>query len=346
MAAPRTGNRGRSISKDGSKEIEPYPIKPPGIEEIRRLIKATQVKDPADQAEAHARGVQKAKQAAAETLMPTPVMKAIASADKRLDHLLVELLDKGDGIFVGENHEAPVLSQSLGKLLPLLKAHGVETLSVEITQDRVDAMKKAKSYGDYLKVPLEPRNILANERLYNLVKQAHGLGLRVLGHESARIPDGPSQAHDDAVRKACSPEGMDARNEYAAQYIKAHKTGKVLVLGGLAHSGRYTRKEAEAVGDDGFHLAPIMADYIGLDAKLGYPSVDYVMDYNEKHYGLTKHMDGKFCDYIACLPSFIYTKDNYKTFSAKWPKPLPESLGNLPSPLPQAITPMLPGRKR
>ena len=64
-----------------------------------------------------------------------------SASAKRFDHLLVELLANNDGIFIGEEHTAPSLVQSITKLLPMLKAHGVATLSIELDQKRISGMK-------------------------------------------------------------------------------------------------------------------------------------------------------------------------------------------------------------
>jgi hypothetical protein len=222
------------------------------------------------------------------------IPKHIASSTKRFDHLLVELLSNNDGIFVGEDHTAPAIRQSIAKLLPLLKAQGVGTLSIEVSQERIDAITKAGSYAECLAAPLIPRNINANEGLYNLVKEARKLDLQVLGHdnlpfgsktvdevarwvaspEGMKARDRPaakfigvpkrgrsSKPVDDVDRRigerlrwAASPEGMKARDQSAAEFISSRKCGKVLVLGGLAHSGRHSKTDAESVGMDDFYF--------------------------------------------------------------------------------------------
>ena len=141
---------------------------------------------------------------------------------------------------------------------------------------------------------------------------------------------------------------MTARDNYAVNYINTHKVGKVLVIGGLRHSGRHSRKEAKnpRSEDDKFFVAALDADYTGLDAKLGFPSVDFAVDYSEKKFGLTTPTDGKFSNFVVYLPQALRRTDKYEDFSVNWPKPLPENLGNLPSPLLPSGSPTPSVRKR
>ena len=74
---------------------------------------------------------------------------AVYSRRRRIDRLMVDLLQTHDGIFLGEIHDQPALVQSVTHLLPLLKASGVGTLSMELPQGIVDAVHSNQTYDDY-----------------------------------------------------------------------------------------------------------------------------------------------------------------------------------------------------
>jgi len=115
---------------------------------------------------------------------------------ERFDHLLYRLLDQQDraggvfrGVFVGEKHDQPAIRQSLTHLLPGLRAHGLQTLSVELEQPIVDGMLRATTVDDYIRQ--QSAHGLAAfvggeagaRELAALVQKARQCGLKVIGHE-------------------------------------------------------------------------------------------------------------------------------------------------------------------
>lgn len=103
---------------------------------------------------------------------------------KPFNHRLMEALESGQGVFIGENHSQPALRQALIYLMPLLKAQGVSTLSFETTQADVDAILKAPSREVWLQSQAAEDRYHPTE-LYSLVKEAQKYGIHVIGHEDA-----------------------------------------------------------------------------------------------------------------------------------------------------------------
>jgi|GEM_PF-4809776 len=102
----------------------------------------------------------------------------------RFDHQLYELLGKNDGAFIGEYHEFPALRQSLTYLAPAMKARGITTVSIELSQSDIDDMRKAKTADEFLKktmLSIDKRK--RPEEWYHLVQAYDKLGIKVFGHE-------------------------------------------------------------------------------------------------------------------------------------------------------------------
>jgi hypothetical protein len=233
---------------------------------------------------------------------------------ERFDHLLTGLIEENEGLFLGERHDSPALAQAVIKLLPMLKAHGVRTVSLEFSQERVDAMQQTASYAEYLSSNFcDKRRYLPDEPVYQLVRQARKLGLKILGHEHPRYGAGAdllaagSQQLEELGRIAARPDGMKERDDYAAKYIQSHRNGKVLVIGGQRHSGRHTRADALSLGDEERLLngGAVPSEYAGLDSILRLPSIDFRWDIADCRTGSAVKTDGRFSDYAVHLPQQI-----------------------------------------
>ena len=107
------------------------------------------------------------------------------------NHLLHQLLPSqdNDGIFIGELHTKPALRQSLTYLAPMIKANGVETVSLELPYEYVEGMLNAKSLEEWHNSPKGKEfqeAVQANYRgdeYYHLVQAFKKTGFTVLGHE-------------------------------------------------------------------------------------------------------------------------------------------------------------------
>lgn len=171
-----------------------------------------------------------------------------------LNNVLYDLLDKHNGVFLGETHSGPSVRQSLVHLMPGLKAHGVKTLSVELKPEEVDDMLKYKTADEWYENTIfkitkghHPKEFFA------LVHAANSYGIKVIGHEKGReLP-------------------LVERNEWAAEYINDHKDpdGKVLVFGGEIHSWE---------GKKMFEDKDIKDREYGLDTLLNIPAINMVWD--------------------------------------------------------------------
>lgn len=110
------------------------------------------------------------------------------------NHLLQEFLQdkESDGIFVGEKHQHPALRQSIIRLMPLLKANGVGTISLELPQEFVDQAVNGASL-DTWQTFNDPRftaripDAHYPDEFYHLIREATKHGIKVLGHESFEI---------------------------------------------------------------------------------------------------------------------------------------------------------------
>ena len=261
-----------------------------------------------------------------------------AAKKTRFDQLIVDLLKDHDGVFLGEwQHKYPGMRQSVTKLLPRWKANGVETVSCEMDQAGIDAIRPKQSYADYKK---ENGVLFLHEDVFKLIRTAKELGMTVLGHEHpkyARVEEmrtkleeatktgdssGFQQFMAEEGRRATTPWAYDERDGWAADYIAKRKVGKVLVLGGAGHSGGY-RKE-DLAGIDQLRMAVgVMGDYQGLDKRLGYPSVDGRTAAHMGEVGTTAKV-GPFSDYTVRLPpDLLQTMRAYGMTS--WPPHLPTS---------------------
>jgi hypothetical protein len=268
-------------------------------------------------------------------------------AEKQLDRLLVDLLKDREGVFLGEDHNSPSIRQAALEMLPLLKANGLGTVSLEVAQDMVDDAVRSTTWEEFA-AKRPGIHKIRSIRFYDFVQKVHGLGIKVLGHDppdddyaATRIPlDSPDRnaiekRAREAIDRAQTESGMKERDSYAAEHIRAHRSSKVLIIGGAGHSGNYQWEDLPLVkllnhihrygpmdpltGDAGRILAcdlwhktrfgaaysgNYVESYHGLDAKLGYPSVDFVDIgwLSSKRPGDTSATDGKFNDYVVFLP--------------------------------------------
>jgi hypothetical protein len=283
--------------------------------------------------------------------------------EKRLDHLLAELLKEHGGVFLGEQHDSPSLRQAVRQMLPMLKANGVGTLSFEAPQSLIDEMLAAKSAQEFLaKWPGADSKVFAT--VYGLVHEANRLGIKVLGHDRpdellaiARLDpnsmDKPTKLkRDEIYNNSINEHGMKERDSYAANHIQAHRSGKVVVIGGAWHSGNYTREDLPTTkfyediktlrskwwfppeemtiqimsfehwyttgGRTAKGGVEVKDQYQGLDARLGYPSVDY--NPLGGPVGITRPTDGKFNNYEVFLPQ-DFGQLNVTSLPAKPPSP-------------------------
>lgn len=232
----------------------------------------------------------------------------------RFDHFVAELLQRHDGVFLGELHNHPELRQATAKLLPYFKAHGVQTLSVELPQNIVDEMKVIAD-RDQLKRHW-PRASDQMHGYFEVVKAAQRMGIRVIGHETKwpkMLEEAlRSEQKDEGVVSAGrslwagSEAGMKLRDDFAASHIRANRKGKFLVLGGWNHSGNFTEADMDAPDretDYGYVKSQDTSSrYEGLDSKLGIPSIDYrKMNRNDLPGAMSK-ASGKFSTYEVALP--------------------------------------------
>jgi hypothetical protein len=250
-----------------------------------------------------------------------------AHGGKRIDRLMTDLLQTHDGLFLGEAHNQPAMEQSVTKLLPMLKAAGVGTLSIELPQSVVDSVHVNQSYDDY-RGTCGPHGL--KKTTFALVQAAKRLELKVIGHESAafaahvaeligkseelRRRGKAREAEALLLREAGTSitiESVSKRDAWAEGYIRQHRQGKVVVIGGKAHSGHYTPTDAAgAEREDG---ALKGGTYGGLDIRLNFPSIDFKNASTVGEIGTTEN--GKpFSDYIVRLPT-----DLQKESIASWP---------------------------
>jgi hypothetical protein len=235
-------------------------------------------------------------------------------ADPRFDHFVVDLLARNDGVFFGELHDHPELRQSIAKLLPYFKAHGVETISIELPQNMVDQMKGFANKDEMKK--RWPRAGEATLDFLEVVKTAQRLEIRVLGHEKP-LPDTlykalhSPQEHEGDVSTAYdfwsgSEKGRGKRDEFAASHIRANRKGKFLAIGGWTHSGNFTKADMDdpqRETDYGYSKSQDTHNpYQGLDVKLGIPSIDYRKAYPTDALGAVNTTNGKFSTYEVALP--------------------------------------------
>lgn len=195
---------------------------------------------------------------------------------KRFDQLLYQLLEQNEGVFIGETHDITSVCQSLAYLMPALKSKEVTTLSLEHPQEEIDIYATSGSLTNALNArPNLPAYMV--EASYNLVKAAQNCGIKVLGHEMestgilASASKGAYQhtseerdgLHQNRLNKLNGYQALRQRDAEAADYISHHKLpGKILVLGGSAHS-----TNPAMTTENG---------YEGLNARLGYPSIDFI----------------------------------------------------------------------
>jgi hypothetical protein len=249
--------------------------------------------------------------------------------DSRFDHVVLQLLEHNNGVFLGERHRDPSLRQSLIKLLPLFKASGVGTVSLELPQNIVDEMSRMPTSNELNR--RWPNQGLSS--YFEVVKSAQKLGLRVLGHDTPWPRElentlERSGRNDGAIEYAhflwaSSEEGMKERDTFAASHIQKSKSGKVIVLGGSSHSGNYTRRDMDdpdSLDSSGIPKGTeVRSQYQGLDAKLGIPSIDYCPAAHNGSVGSTTPTNGKFNTYEVFLPT-----DLGQLNSPSWP---PQPLG-------------------
>jgi hypothetical protein len=263
-----------------------------------------------------------------------------AKKKTRFDQLIVDLLKDHEGVFLGEWHIYPGMRQSVTKLLPRWKANGVETLSCEMAQAAIDAIRPEQSYADYKK---ENGVMFLNQNVFEFIRTAKQLGMNVLGHEHpnyvhleemrTKLEEGTKTGEfsgfhrfiEEEGRKATTPWAWCERDAWAADYIAKHKVGKVLVFGGAGHSGGYRREDLAGI-DPSTVGAGVIGDYQGLDKWLGYPSVDYRTAAHMGEVGTTAKA-GTFSDYTVSLPP-----DLLQTMRAYGMTSWPRTAGKLHSP--------------
>jgi hypothetical protein len=245
-------------------------------------------------------------------------------AEKRLDTLIIDLLKKNDGVFLGEHHDAPSLQQAVLELLPMLKDHGVGTLSLEFPQHLIDEAVHSKDYNNFKsKWPGGDEKVF--RRIYELVHTASKLGMKALGHEipskyfefcridpTGRVLSDSEKAEVfDSYDNLLTEEAVNSRNSFAARHIKEHRRGKAVVIGGVMHSGNYNSSDRPGIhmipiyklfSNSSFEGMKVVNRYQGLDVKLGYPSIDHRRDSFGVNIGFAKESDRKFNDYEVFLP--------------------------------------------
>jgi hypothetical protein len=246
----------------------------------------------------------------------------------RFDHLMLQVLAEKQGVFLGEWHTDPAVMQSVTKLMPLLKANGVGTISVELPPDIIEAAWRAKSWEE-LSAQYQGFPSARIRSDYDLVQAAKKLGIKCIGHEKPPSPEIQQVFHrylqlkdDQAEEKDrlwaiiephyISDKAIIERDNYAADFIRRNREGKVVVIGGMGHSGNYKKGELKV----GEYQVTTTNDYQGLDVKLGYPSIDYRYATSLDVVGTTQKSDGRLNDFTVFLP-----KDLSSLPITSWPPP-------------------------
>jgi hypothetical protein len=145
----------------------------------------------------------------------------------RFDHQLYELLDKNDGVFIGEAHNRPSLRQALTYLAPAMKAHGVTTLSIETRQATINSMIEAESTEEWMKTPRAKGFSAAfrPEEICNLVRAYNKLGIKVLGHEDAAYVEERRKVEEER-RRAAEAKRKVVEKEIA-EFMNSERVQKV-----------------------------------------------------------------------------------------------------------------------
>lgn len=245
----------------------------------------------------------------------------------RFDHLVATLLTKNGGIFLGEDHDDPSIEQSVTKLLPFFRAHGVGTVSVELPGEVIQAAEKAKAWKD-LASQYPGLREKGMKSLYELVQAAEKLDIKVLGHEKPvssemqelywhhlkskkRTPE-QERRWRALIDQLTSDDGVRERDDWAKRFIEKNQTGKVIVIGGKGHSGNYKKGDLKF----GEWEVSTTNDYQGLDVKLGYPSIDYRYAVSTATVGDTRKTDGRLNNFTVDLPI-----DLVHLNTTSWPLP-------------------------
>lgn len=251
-----------------------------------------------------------------------------ANDGPRFDHLMYQLIEKNEGIFLGENHYKPMVVETISKLLPAFKARGVGTIGIERTPeqmmyyetvaDKLEGKKLTEAQKELLAL-LPPEEMLSLDiAAVNLVRDTRKMGLKLIGYEmpnedlSPRVRQAYDRIRSDGyvslreeydytniiLEEATSLDGMKKRDAWSAEYIKQQKEGKIILIGGAQHSANHTKIDSIFNISDGYG---VIWNYKGINTRLNYPSVDFVEASPEHPIGTTEKENGKFHDYKAYL---------------------------------------------
>ena len=142
---------------------------------------------------------------------------------------LAELLKTNRGVFIGEDHYAPLAADFTISHFEQLRNQGVTTIYVEIDEYVIDTLRRGGACSSYRAqgaVPIE-----------RVAMNALAAGLRVIGHD-ALLHTGDAQRKWLASAEGKSNENMNYRDRFAVQLIeKTQDGGKFIVYGGYRHSG-------------------------------------------------------------------------------------------------------------
>jgi len=226
----------------------------------------------------------------------------------RFDEQIKAVLTEKEGVFIGEAHNRPGMVQAVTQILPQLKENGVRTLSLEMTQASIDQIMSAtpqsftpegsKASG------FRPEALSSVMAYQQLIAEAKRLDIKVLAHETPPVinatatvnAEGKVEVGNFEVQQETNLELFarhDDRNRYAADYINKNKVpgGKVIVVGGIDHSGDFSGGMMDKVKPSK-----------GVDRLLGYASMDYEIANDGMPVGATVKTDGKFNDYTVRIP--------------------------------------------
>ncbi len=202
-----------------------------------------------------------------------------------LNETVHALLQANRGIFFGESHDSDFTANYIINNLKDLKAHGVTTIYVEYSPQKVVAAQGGDACREHY------IGLKSGEKIYStsqsVIEEATAIGMRVIGYDPVvgtlkSIGPSANSANANAllIQQAdiASPTNMDKRDIFGIKVIESTKDGgKFIVYGGMAHSGNDP--------DDSPH-----ASGIGIDQRLGIPSIDFY-DHVGKGSGLNNVRD-------------------------------------------------------
>lgn len=216
-----------------------------------------------------------------------------------------ELLQKNEGLFIGEAHYLPLAASFIRANRQMFKELGVTTLYIEQGARLFNAHIGGRTcVEEFLKVrPESLKDDPVTANTINAINAAHAAGFRVIAHDSVNLDAWlyalVRQDHWVKSSIATSPRAIDARDDFAAKLIFATRDkGKYLVLGGAAHSGNNVRGRPSGRG---------------LSERLGIPALDFpehhVFYEREPETSITPEFGSGSFDWILPTPSKLIMRE-------------------------------------